>query len=145
MLCPIRSPRPALTAGFFVLVAVACPIQRPPVPAGYLEFRSHLQSAVADTAGQVLAGRLAAQERLDERLPELSALLATDSLVASLARDSLLAPLAAAVSSVIASELDPERTSGKVRKAFGLADGQRLAVDAIVIGLGTALRKLRHG
>jgi len=51
--------RAVLIATGSLIAALACPIQRPPVPAEYLDFRADLQAAVTDTAVVVLEGQLA--------------------------------------------------------------------------------------
>ncbi len=121
---------------------LACPIQRPPVPTDYFEFREALRATVAEAAESELAGRPASRSRLQERMPELAAQVETDSLLATLAADSLLSPLTAVVRTALDRALESRGVSGGVRKAFRKPDGQRLAVDAILIGLGQALRRL---
>ncbi len=133
----------SVLAAALAAAGLGCPLQRPPVPADYYDFRAELEAAVADTAVVELRGRSRVQTRLDDRLPEFAALLATDSLAAVLAADPQLARLAGAVSAALTATLESERVSGRVRKAFANPDGQRLAVDAMLIGLGRALRRLR--
>ncbi len=129
-----------------MLAAVlACPIQRPPIPPEYYGFRTALQESVADTAVAEMEGDSAMQERLEDRLPDLAAILTTDSLVATLDVDPFLWPLASAVAAVLMRTLDSDHAGGRVRSAYGNPDGQRLAVDAIVIGFGKSLRRLRAG
>lgn len=135
---PVRATLIAAMAG----AAVACPIQRPPVPADYYEFREALGTAVADSAEVALAGNPAYRSRLEERFPELASYVETDSLFVALAADSLLSPLAGVLGATLNRALESEHVSGGVRNAFRNPDGQRLAVDAILIGLGRALRRL---
>ena len=123
--------------------ALACPIQRPPIPWEYYGFREELQQSVADTAVAEMADDPAMQDRLEDRLPDLAAILTTDSLVATLDVDPYLWPLGSAVASLLLQTLDTDRAGGRVRTAFESPDGQRLAVDAIVIGFGKSLRRLR--
>lgn len=132
----------AVATGALCGALLACPIQRPPVPADYYDFRAALRAAVADSAEVALAERWAAHTRLERRLPELAALVDTDSLLGELAADSLLSSLAGVVGAALRQGLESDRVSGGVRKAFRKPEGQRLAVDAIVIGLGQALRRL---
>ncbi len=139
----VRRGRLGSVAAVLLLAALACPIQRPPVPADYYDFRATLQAAVTDTALVELAGRPAMQSRLEARLPQLAAIVASDSLLAALRFDSLLEPLSGSVQAVLSRALEAPGVSGGVRKAFREPDGQRLAVDAILIGLGTALRRLK--
>ena len=130
----------------FLLAAVlACPIQRPPIPREYYGFRAALQESVADTAVAELKGDPAMQDRLEDRLPDLAAILTADSLVATLDVDPFLWPLGSAVAAVLMKTLDSEHAGGRVRSAYENPDGQRLAVDAIVIGFGKSLRRLRAG
>lgn len=141
----LRRTRVTLRAALIAVMggaAVACPIQRPPVPADYYEFREALGTAVAESAEVALAGNPAYRSRLEERLPELAALVETDSLLVALAADSLLSPLAGVVGATLNHALESGEVSGGTRKAFRNPDGQRLAVDAILIGLGRALRRL---
>ncbi|KPK82494.1 MAG: hypothetical protein AMS25_02190 [Gemmatimonas sp. SM23_52] len=136
--------RPAVVAATGLLIAaLACPIQRPPVPPEYLDFRAELQSAVSDTAVVVLDGQPTMRVWLEERLTTLAAVVRTDSLLALLQRDTLLAPLAGAIAAKLATTLGSKRVGNSVRKAYGNSHGQRQAVDAIVIGLGLALRRLK--
>ncbi len=140
-------PRTRVWPGALAIAALsgavlACPIQRPPVPADYYDFQAVLRAAVADSAEVALAERWAARSHLEQRLPELAARVETDSLLEALAADSLLSPLAAVVDAALRRALESNGVSGGVRKAFRKPDGQRLAVDAILIGLGQALRRL---
>ncbi len=112
------------------------------MPPDYYEFREALGAAVADSAEVALAWKPAARSRLAQRLPELAALVETDSLLAALAADSLLAPLTGVVDAALRRALESRGVSGRTRSAFRKPDGQRLAVDAILIGLGQALRRL---
>ncbi len=135
--------RTALIATGSLIAALACPIQRPPVPAEYLDFRADLQAAVTDTAVVVLEGQPAMRLRLEEQLTTLAAIVQTDSLLATLRRDTLLAPLAAPIDAKLAMTLGSKDVGGSVRKAYRNRHGQRQAVDALVIGLGAALRRLK--
>ena len=136
--------RPAVLAATALLIAgLACPIQRPPVPAEYVDFRAELQSAVSDTAVVVLDGRPTMRLWLEEQLTTLAAVVRTDSLLAVLQRDTLLAPLAGAIAAKLSTTLDSKRVGSSVRKAYRNPDGQRQAVDAVVIGLGLAIRRLK--
>lgn len=144
----IRSTRPtrrwgALTSIAVAAAGIACPIQRPSVPAEFYPFRAALEAAVADTAVIVMEGRPAIRERLYSRLPELAAVLTTDSLLRALAADTLLEPVAGPVAAQLDATLRSTETGGRARAAFRNPDGQRQAVDAILIGLGTAVRRLR--
>jgi hypothetical protein len=134
----------AVPAAFTLLAAaLACPIQRPPIPPEYYDFRAELQAAATDTAIVEMKGLARMQERLDTRLPDLAAYVRVDSLLATMDADPALEPLAGAVATTLAMMLESGRVGGSVRKAYLHPDGQRLAVDAIVIGLGVALRRLR--
>jgi len=138
-------PATTLAILFLLAAALACPIQRPPIPWEYYGFRAVLEESVADTAAAELRGDPAMQDRLEDRLPDLAAILTTDSLVATLDGDAFLWPLASAVAAVLMRTLESEHATGRVRSAYGNPDGQRVAVDAIVIGLGKGLRCLRVG
>ena len=122
---------------------LACPIARPAVPAEYYDFRFTLQEAVADTVAAELRGDVEAQQRLDDSLTDLAAILLVDSLIVSLDSDAVLWPLAGAVTVALNRTLRSDETAGSVRDAIRNPDGQRQAVDAIVIGLGLALRRAR--
>jgi hypothetical protein len=142
----VKHIKTALSAALFFLAAfLACPIQRPPIPWEYYDFRAALQESVADTAVAEMEGAPPMQDRLEDRLPDLAAILTTDSLVATLDVDPFLWPLGSAVAAVLMQTLDSDLAGGRVRSAYGNPDGQRLAVDAIVIGLGKSLRRLRAG
>ena len=123
---------------------VGCPIQRPPVPQEYFYFRADLQGAVTDSAVSVMAGKEAMQARLDERITELSALLLVDSLVAILYADDRLSRLGGAVDATVKEQLQADGVGKDVRQAYLNEQGQRLAVDAIVVGLGRALYLSRN-
>ncbi len=138
-----RRVGPGAAGAIVLTVALACPIQRPPVPADYYDFRATLQAAVTDTAVVELAGRPATQSRLEGQLPRLAAIVESDSLLAALRSDPLLEPLSGSVRVVLSRALGAPGVSGGVRKAFRKPDGQRLAVDAILIGLGMAVRRLK--
>ncbi len=131
-----------LTLGL-VLGTLACPIQRPPVPIEYYDFRADLQLAITDTAGVEMDGLTRMQTALEHRLTELAAITTTDTLFATLEADRELRPLAGAVATTLRIQLDSKHVAGSVRSAFRTIDGQRLAVDAIVVGLGRALYLLR--
>lgn len=133
------------TALLLLAALIGCPIQRPAVPWEYYDFRAALQQSVTDTAVAEMSGDPEMQERLEDRLPDLAAIVTTDSLVAVLDEDPFLWRLASAVAAVLLQTLDSELASGRVRSAYGHPDGQRLAVDAIVIGFGRSLRILRAG
>lgn len=122
--------------------ALACPIQRPAIPIEYYGFRGDLQGAVTDTALVTMAGDRAMRDLLENRLSELAAYLSVDSLIATLAADGALNPLAGAIETKLNEILSSDGVGGNVRDAFVKPDGQRLAVDAIVIGLGRALHQL---
>jgi hypothetical protein len=142
----VRHIKTAVSAALFFLAAfLACPIQRPPIPWEYYDFRAALQESVADTAVAEMEGDPAMQDRLEDRLPDLAAILTTDSLVATLDVDPFLWRLGSAVAAVLLRTLDSELAGGRVRSAYEKPDGQRLAVDAVVIGLGKSLRRLRAG
>ncbi len=134
----------ALLPVFGTLAAtLACPIARPAVPPEYYDFRVTLQEAVADLVAAELRGDAEAQQRLDNRLTDLAAILQVDSLIVTLDSDAILWPLAGAVSVALTRTLRSNETAGSVRDAIQNPDGQRQAVDAIVIGLGMALRRTR--
>ena len=137
---PLRWPLLAL-AGVLVVSTVACPIVRPPVPREYYEFRLALQEAVADTVVAEMRARPDIRERLDGRLTDFAAILTTDSLILTLEADPDLRPLAGPVAVALNATLQSKEVGGSVRDAFSGPDGQRQAVDAIVIGLGLALRR----
>ncbi|MGD2218137.1 MAG: hypothetical protein PVJ64_15375 [Gemmatimonadales bacterium] len=130
---------------FLSAAVLGCPINRPPVPWEYYDFRAALLASVADTSVAEMEGDPAMQDRLEDRLPDLAAILTTDSLVATLDTDPFLWPLASAVAAVLMRTLASDHATGSVRSAYDKPDGQRLAVDAIVIGLGRSLRRLRGG
>ncbi|MGD8866920.1 MAG: hypothetical protein PVI01_04810 [Gemmatimonadales bacterium] len=121
---------------------LACPIQRSPVPREYLPFRAKLEDAVTDTALVEMEGLPRMQSQLESQLTNLAAILTVDSLLAALEADRELAPLAGAIATTVRIELESKGVDGGVRKAFRNRDGQRQAVDAIVIGLGRALYRL---
>lgn len=134
----------ALKLGIAVIVlatAIACPIQRPPVPQEYYEFRAALEMAVADTATFVMLGDAEMRERLDSRLPELAAITSPDSLIALLDNDPVLWMLASPLASVLQRTL--RGAGGRTQSVYRNPDGQRLAVDAVIIGLGKAIRRSR--
>jgi hypothetical protein len=130
---------------FFGLLAsaVACPIARPPVPPEYYGFRAQLQGAVTDTAVVEMDGLPKMQDSLESKLPDLAAILTVDSLLAALDASPTLSPLAGATATALRMTLDSKAVGGGVRAAFRNPDGQRQAVDAIVIGLGRAVHVLR--
>ncbi len=130
----------AVLAGSATLVA--CPIRRPAVPTEYFGFRADLESAIADTSASVMSGETVIKQRLYGRLPQLSAIVSTDSLIATLEADTVLERLAGPIAATLARALDADGVGGGVRKAFKKRDGQRLAVDGIIVGLGKALRRL---
>jgi len=118
---------------------LACPIQRSPVPREYMGFRAQLQDAVTDTARVEMEGLTRMQDRLEIQLPDLAAILTVDSLLTALDADPELAPLSGAIATTVRIQLEAKGVDGGVRKAYRNPDGQRQAVDAIVIGLGRAL------
>ena len=135
--------RPALAAlGLFALLA-GCLVQRPLIPQQYYGFRGALQVAITDTAMVVMAGRDSMQARLQQRITELSSLVVVDSVVATLYADDRLSRLGGAVRRTVAEVLDSGEFGGSVQEAYLNPDGQRLAVDAVVVGLGRALHLLR--
>lgn len=139
-----RSAFAATLSSMALLTAVlGCPIQRPPIPLDYYRFRDVLRDSVRSVAVVELSGRVAMQERLEEELPAFSTLTRPDSLLATLGADPILSPLAAPLERTVREVLESDVGSGAVRKAFRKPDGQRLAVDAILIGLGQALRQVR--
>lgn len=125
------------------VATLACPIQRAPVPPEYMSFRARLQDAVTDTARVEMEGLPRMQDRLDIRLTDLAAILTVDSLLTALDADRELAPLSGALATTVRIQLEAKGVDGGVRKAFRNPDGQRQAVDAIVIGLGQALYRVR--
>jgi hypothetical protein len=134
---------PATLIVGLVAALAACPIMRPAIPNDYFEFREKLQEAVADTVVVEMRGMLVMQARLDSRLTDLAAILTADSLLVTLEADPTLRPLAYAVGATLEKTLESKDTGGSVRSAFRNPDGQRQAVDAMVIGLGTGLRRAR--
>jgi len=122
---------------------VGCPIQRAPVPPEYMGFRAGLQDAVTDTALVEMDGLTRMQDRLEIRLTDLAAIVTVDSLLTALNADRELAPLGGAVATTVRIQLEAREVGGGVRKAYRNPDGQRQAVDAIVIGLGRALYRVR--
>ncbi len=118
-------------------------MQRPLIPQQYYGFRGALQVAITDTAMVVMAGRDSMQARLQQRITELSSLVLVDSVVATLYADDRLSRLGGAVERTVAEVLDSGEFGGSVREAYLKSDGQRLAVDAVVVGLGRALHLLR--
>lgn len=132
-----------LVVGATVFVIAACPIQRPPVPMDYFPFRDALRDSVAAVAHLELVGRPALQDGLEESIPQLSTVTRTDSLFTRLAADPVLSSLSSPLESALQGVLASDAASGGARKAFRRPEGQRLAVDAIIIGLGMALRRVR--
>ncbi len=122
---------------------LACPLQRPVIPAEYYDFRADLQAVVMDTALVVMEGDREAQDMLGDRLTELAAYLTVDSLLERMAADEPLRHLAEAVLTKTNVLLESDDVRGRVRNAFTSPDGQRLAVDAILVGLGRALYRVR--
>ena len=122
---------------------VACPIQRAPVPPEFMGFRAQLQDAVTDTALVEMDGLTRMQDRLEIRLTDLAAIVTVDSLLTALDADRELAPLSGAIATTVRIQLEARGVGGGVRKAYRNPDGQRQAVDAIVIGLGRALYRVR--
>lgn len=98
---------------------------------------------MTDTAIVEMEGLERMQSRLDDRLTDLSAITRVDSLLAALEADSELYPLSGAIATTLRIRLESKQVGGGVRRAYGNADGQRLAVDAIIIGFGRALYLLR--
>lgn len=135
--------RLVLLGGLACAASLACPLSRPTVPFEYLDFRADLQRAVTDTALHEMRGLPKMQARLEDRLTELAAIRRTDSLLATLESDLELRPLAGAIATTLRIELESERVGGGVREAFANPDGQRLAVDGVIVGLGRALYLLR--
>lgn len=123
--------------------ALACPLQRPVIPAEYYDFRADLQALVTDTALVVMEGDREAQDMLENRLTELAVYLTVDALLERMAADEPLRHLAEAVLARTNVLLQSDDLGGRVRKAFAHPDGQRLAVDAILVGLGRALYRVR--
>ncbi len=136
-----RSVAPLAVAGL-LLASAACPITRPSIPPEFYDFRAQLQGAVTDTAVVELEGLSGMQAQLEDRLADLAAILTVDSLLADLGADPALNPLAGSVATTVRIQLESKDVSGGVRDAFQTPSGQRQAVDAIVIGLGRALRVL---
>jgi hypothetical protein len=132
-----------LLIGVAAATTLACPIQRAPVPPEYMGFRAQLQDAVTDTARVEMEGLARMQERLEIRLTDLAAILTVDSLLTALDADRELAPLSGAIATTVRIQLEAKGVDGGVRKAYRNPDGQRQAVDAIVIGLGRALYRVR--
>ena len=122
---------------------MGCPISRPSVPVEYYDFRAQLQAAVTDTAMIEMEELISMQDSLQARLPDLAAILTVDSLLAALDASPTLSPLAGATATTVRIELNAKNVGGGVRNAFMNPDGQRQAVDAIVIGLGRAVHLLR--
>lgn len=134
-----------LAVGAAAAVATSgCPISRPPIPAEYFDFRADLQRAVTDTAMVEMEGLPRMQARLDGRLIELAAITRTDSLFVTLREDPALRPLAGAIATSLRILFEKGDYGGGVESAFRNRDGQRLAVDAMVVGLGRALYLLRE-
>jgi hypothetical protein len=123
-------------------LALGCPIQRPPLPRDYIPFRDALRDSVAERTHAELTGRPATEGRLRERLASLATIAQTDSLLVALQSDAALRPLADPVAETLAVLLVSDVADGGVRKAFQKPEGQRLAVDAVLIGFGNALRRL---
>lgn len=126
------------------LLVAGCPIRRPPVPAGYLDHRARLETLVADSAADRLDGRARMQARLAERLPDLASHSNVDSLVEALRSDPDLRPLAEVASRAVRTVFQGADTPGRISDAYRTLDGQRLAADGILIGLGRSLRRVRR-
>lgn len=129
--------------GLIGLVLGGCPIRRAPVPAGYLDHRARLETLVADSAAARLGAGARMQVRLAERLPDLASHSNVDSLVQALRSDPDLRPLAEVASWAVRSVFQAPDTPGRMREAYETPDGQRLAADGILIGLGRSLRRVR--
>lgn len=138
----VKRPTVFIATGSLI-AGLACLIQRPPVPLEYFDFRADLQAAVTDTAVVVLEGQPAMRVWLEEQLTTLAAIVRIDSLLATVRRDTLLVPLAGPIDAKLAMTLGSKDVGGSVRKAYRNRHGQRQAVDAVVIGLGVALRRLK--
>lgn len=123
-------------------VVLGCPIQRPPIPRDYIPFRDAVRDSVAEVTYAALDGWPALEERLRERFPSFATITHTDSLFVALESDARLRPLADAVATTLRAVLDSDAADGGVREAFREPEGQRLAVDAVLIGFGNALRRL---
>jgi len=132
-----------LTSCALLALTAACPIARPSVPLEYFDFRARLQAAISDTAVVEMEGLPMMRDSLEARLPDLAAILTVDSLVAALDASPTLSPLAGAAATTVRITLESKSVGGSVRRAFRNADGQRQAVDAMVIGLGRAVHLLR--
>ena len=133
-----------VSALILALTLLACPIQRPLLPESYPGFRYDLELAVQDTAMAVLAGRPAERRRLEGWLTERSSLVVVDSLVSKLRSDRQLGSLGLAVDAVLEARLSSDAVDGSVREAYRTPPGQRLAADAIVVGLGRAIYLLKE-
>jgi hypothetical protein len=116
-----------------------CLIQRPPVPPEFLDVRYEVSDSVAVAAAALLRGDAAAQQVVRERLPDYAAEGQVDTLIARLEADPVVAPLGLKVRQIVQDAL--ARASGRVRGALPHPDAQRQLVEAIVLGLGVAVRR----
>lgn len=122
-----------------VALAAACLIQRPPVPPEFLWLRYDVTDSTAAAAVAFLRDDAPAREVVRERLPTLAAQTHVDTLVARVTGDPPLAPLGLELREVVDAAV--ARSSGRVREALGHPDAQRQLVEAVVLGLGLALRR----
>lgn len=116
-----------------------CLIQRPPVPPEFLDLRYEVRDSTAAAATALLRGDTAAQQMVRERLRDYAAESQVDTLVARLEADPVVAPVGLKVRQVLEAAL--ARASGRVRGALPHPDAQRQLVEAVVLGLGIAVRR----
>jgi hypothetical protein len=130
----------ARAASFAAVAFVgACVIQRPPIPPEFLELRYEVTDSTAAAAVAFLRDEVTAREVLRERLPVLAAQTQVDTLVMRVTGDPELAPLGRALREVVDDAVTG--SSGRVRAALSHPDAQRQLVEAVVLGLGLALRR----
>lgn len=124
---------------WLVALFAGCLIQRPPVPPEFLDLRYEVRDSTAAAAADLLRGDVAAQQVVRERLRDYAAERQVDTLVAKLEADPVVAAVGLKVRQVLEAALG--RASGRVRGALRHPDAQRQLVEAVVLGLGIAVRR----
>lgn len=135
----MRRERCGLAAAALTAALSACLIQRPPVPPEFLDLRYEVTDSTAAAAAPVLRGEPPMQDALRDRLPSYAAQTHVDTLVERMWGQPGTAPLGFEVRRVLDAAI--ERSSGRVKGALRHPDAQRQLVEAVVLGLGLALRR----
>lgn len=138
-----RPGRVGLVAAVVGSLSGGCLIQRPPVPPEFLDLRYQVTDSTEAVAAAFLEGEAAAREVLRERLPSYATQTHADTLVVRMTETPALAPLGWKVREVLDAAI--ARSSGRVRGAVAHPDAQRKLVEAVVLGLGLALRRVGEG